>query len=76
VTRYFDCMDVLRDLINAGAKPASAITGKRNTSYTFVSPMRFDKEVMKDVVEYSDSVVSKQPFWEGHWDLLYKLWEG
>ena len=76
MSQYFDCVDIIRDLIKAGAKPASAIIGLPNMGYWSLSPPAWDAEWLELCEdEIQDFNAAKQPFWDGHWSLLYENWE-
>ena len=66
-------MDIVRHLHSLGAKPAKELIGEAEEYDTF-EPMQWDSvwidEMQGDMDGFSAEM---QPFYEGHWDLLYEL---
>ena len=73
VSRYFSCMDIVRHLQSLGAKPARELIDEAE-EYESFEPGQWDSvwidEMQGDMDGFSAEM---QPFYEGHWDLLYEL---
>lgn len=73
VSEYFGCIDIIRTLQNNGALQAKSICEDPGV-YGAFGPREWDQsffDVFKDEVDRC--FTEAQPFWNGHWDLLYAL---
>jgi hypothetical protein len=73
VTEYFGCVDIIRALKEAGAVQARALC-RNPGEYSGYGPREWDQSFVEEFVDEVDrSFTEAQPFWHGHWDLLYDL---
>lgn len=73
VRRYFACMDIIRQLHSLGARPGKDFVEEPEEYDTF-DPKQWDLEWIDAMEEDMNGFSAElQPFYDGHWDLLYEL---